>query len=350
MSGPTNSGAVAIIIPAYKPSPGLVQIVQDVAASGVGPVIVVDDGGGEAFARVFQQVKEVPGVSVVANAVNLGKGAALKNGINYALTHFGELVGVVTADADGQHKTADILKVANALTSGKGYGLVLGYREFGKEIPLRSRVGNNISRVVYRLLLGLNLRDTQTGLRGLSRAFAERSLAIRSNRYEFETEQLALVPAAGVMVGEIPIETIYEDDNASSHFDPLFDSFRIYFVVLRYAFSSAVTALVDLAVFVAVVGLMPNLIAATLASRAVALIVQFLFLRSFVFHTKAGLGRFILFVGYVALTGLASGALQEQLGGWSGVNVVAGKLLVETAIFVFNFLFLRTILFARREV
>lgn len=338
---------IAVLIPAYKPSGRLVQIIRELTDRHAGPVIVVDDGSGHECAPVFHALCGLERVTVLENAVNLGKGAALKLGINYALVHFPGLSGVVTADADGQHAIDDILAVAAELAS-KPAALVMGSRTFAEGTPLRSRVGNNVSRVVYRGLLGLKLRDTQTGLRGLPLELCKAALAIRSNRYEFETEMLSVASSLGLQISEVSIQTIYEDNNSSSHFDPFFDSLRIYFVVLRYGLASIATSLVDLAIFVLLSPILPNIIIANLASRGCALFVQFWLLKGFVFHSKASLLRFLAFVAYVTATGFVSGALQVALADFSGLPTVACKIIVEVLIFIFNFLFLRDILFRRK--
>lgn len=343
----TESGQIYILIPAYQPSAGFPDLVKRIRTESKLPVVVVDDGGGVGYREIFDKLAAEDGVDVIRNAVNLGKGAALKNGINYILTRHPEAVGIVTADADGQHAIKDIIAVADELRANPA-ALVMGCRTFGSTTPLRSRFGNGVSRVLYRFLLGVKVSDTQTGLRGLSRAIAEASLAIKSNRYEFESEQLTLPGTIGTAIREAPIETIYEENNASSHFDPLRDSARIYFVVLRYASASIMTALIDLIVFMMLISLSVGVVPANLGSRAVALCFQFLMLRSFVFKTGGGLAKFALFVGYVGLTGLASGILQEALTDFTGAPVIVSKLLVDTAIFIFNFLFLRDIMFAKK--
>jgi glycosyltransferase involved in cell wall biosynthesis len=339
---------IPVLIPAYKPTRRLLLIVQQIVATELGPVIVVDDGSGEAFRQIFDELRNMPRVLVLANAVNLGKGAALKHGLNHILVTQPKVVGIVTADADGQHDVADIMKVGNELCLHPGY-LILGARKFGKGTPFRSKLGNSVSRVLYRLLLGLKLRDTQTGLRGLPVSLCKASLAIRSNRYDFETEQLSVSVSLGLPVKEMPIRTIYEQNNASSHFNPLFDSARIYFVLLRYGMSSMATALIDFAAFLILVPFFPNIVLANLASRAFALGVQFILLRDFVFHVRAGVIRFLLFVTYVATTGVASGALQTVLDEHTNIGALLSKMIIETGIFIFNFLFMRDVLFAGRR-
>lgn len=341
-----STARIAILIPAYKPSAKLIDLVKSLRDRHDGEIVVVDDGGGLEFAGIFSALSLVPNVYVVANAVNLGKGAALKNGINHLLVRSTHLAGIVTADADGQHTVTDILAVAHEL-SKKPTHLVLGARTFGVGTPTRSLIGNNISRVMYRGLLGLKLKDTQTGLRGLPIALCQASLSIRSNRYEFETEMLSVTSSLGLEISEVPIETIYEENNASSHFDPLFDSARIYFVVLRYGFSSLATAIVDFVAFIILLPLLPSLVTTNLVSRGFALGVQFLLLRGFVFRTGGGLGKLTIFILYVALTGIASGVLQSALHDVTGMNPLIAKIVIEAVIFTFNFLFMRDILFRK---
>ncbi|UYO38425.1 bifunctional glycosyltransferase family 2/GtrA family protein [Rhodopseudomonas palustris] len=340
--------SVIILIPAYKPTKQLPGFVRSLTSQVDCPVVVVDDGCGLEYRDLFAELAAIDRIQVIRNAANLGKGAALKNGLNYILVNHPNCVGVVTADADGQHAISDIAAVCQKLHDNPN-ALIMGCRTFGSSTPLRSRFGNAVSRVLYRYLLGVKLSDTQTGLRGLPRKLALASLNIRSNRYEFESEQLTLPSSLAVPIQEIPIQTIYEDNNASSHFDPLMDSARIYFVVLRYGAASIVTALIDLMVFLSLVSISIDIIPANLGSRAVALCFQFLMLRSVVFKTGGGLLKFGLFVGYVAFTGLVSGVLQEALTEFAKVPVVASKVLIDTTIFIFNFLFLRDIMFASKK-
>ncbi len=95
-----------------------------------------------------------------------GEGAALKTGLNYALVKCRNLRGVVTADGDGQHHPDDIVHVAESLAP-EGNALVLGVRGFSGRVPLRSRLGNDITRGLMHALVGQKLADTQTGLRGI---------------------------------------------------------------------------------------------------------------------------------------------------------------------------------------
>src|SRR5262249_16001168 len=163
------------------------------------------------------------------HAVNLGKGQALKTAFNhYLLRCPQDSVGVVTADADGQHLPADVLRVAETLERGPAT-LVLGSRGFEGAVPARSRVRNVPTRLILRWLIGRSVRDTQTGLRGIPRRFLPELLAMEAGRYEFELDMLIRATEERIPIAEIPIETVYGGP-AQSHFNPLRDSLRIYFV------------------------------------------------------------------------------------------------------------------------
>ena len=223
-----------IVIPVYQPTAGLNSVVADLVSRDY-RIVVVDDGSTtESSAAVFSQLVDNPNVTLLRHAVNLGKGAALRTGINHALTTRPEAAGMVTADADGQHLAADILKVAAELQRTPNE-LILGVRTFTREVPLRSRFGNLLTRTLVRTLVGRKMSDTQTGLRGIPRVLALDLLRLSASGYEFELDMLVLGKHLSVPVKEVPISTVYLDGNASSHFNPVRDSMKIYFVLFRFA-------------------------------------------------------------------------------------------------------------------
>ena len=138
---------VAVVIPAYRPGAPLVSLVDALLAGGAGNVVVVDDGSGVEFAELFEGVGRRDGVHVLHHAVNLGKGAALKSGLNYALAEIPGLLGVVSADADGQHHSDDILRIRGLLREHPER-LILGVRQWEERVPWKSRVGNLVTRHV----------------------------------------------------------------------------------------------------------------------------------------------------------------------------------------------------------
>jgi len=321
----------AFVIPAYNPDEHLISVINSIEAESDNIIFVIDDGSKENTQYIFQKIEneyDSKRVIVLKHAINLGKGAALKTVFNHILVEYPDIEGVVTLDSDGQHSTADCLRILEVLDKDKG-SFVLGYRTFSKDIPLKSYIGNNISKFIYKIILGRNFKDTQTGLRGVSRDFMKICLTINSNRFEFETEQLAMAVNQHIKIVEIPIETIYIKNNKASSFRPLVDSFRIYFVLFRYGLSSIITAVVDFMVFVISLSLGADIFIANMLARTVSIGVQFTLLDKFVFYTKAKIINFILFALYVYAMGIVSSLAQISAVESMHMPVLAAKIIVE---------------------
>jgi putative flippase GtrA len=339
---------IPVLIPAYKPPDLLVALVKDLLGAGCPEVIVVDDGGGPAYEPVFAALRGTPRVTVLTHPINLGKGAALKSGLSHALMQ-PNLVGVVTVDADGQHRLTDIVHVAHRLAE-RSNALVLGARAFGAGTPWRSRFGNTLTRHLFAALVGQRISDTQTGLRGIPRSLIPALLQVAANRYEFELEMLLRCRAARTPIVEQPIETVYIDDNRGSHFNPLFDSLRIYFVLLRFVFSALLAVAVDFVVFWAVLQAGAELATAMVAARTVGAVVNFSVNRSFVFLQRNRIFFTVAkYFALVAVFGLISYAMIDLLADQLGMPVILAKVLSEGILFIFSFVTQRQIVFARDE-
>src|SRR5690554_6415937 len=159
-----------IVIPAYNPDQRLVKLVADLQVQRAlfEAIIIVNDGS--ANTEVFGTLPPAENLRVLNHPENHGKGAALKSGFRWVLEHKPKALGVVTADADGQHLPNDILNVLSAFKNAPK-ALWLGSRNFNqKGIPFRSRLGNTFARYTFQLGLRIKVPDTQTGLRGIPRA------------------------------------------------------------------------------------------------------------------------------------------------------------------------------------
>jgi len=281
--------------------------------------------------------------------VNLGKGTALKTGVNYVMLHFPDAHGAVTADADGQHRPEDILRVRAKLASTPD-SLVMGVRQFTGNVPLRSRIGNNLTRVLTRLLIGHRLADTQTGLRGIPAGLLPHLLRMRSSGYEFELDMLIACKQQNVPIVQEPIHTVYIEGNMSSHFQPILDSMRIYFLLLRFSAVSLLTAVLDNIVFALALGATGSIGYSQIAGRLLAMTFNYFGARTMVFHSRQG--HTVVLPKYVALVivnGLFSYALIRWLHGNLGVKPIAAKLLAEGLLFIFNFAIQRDFVFKRRS-
>jgi glycosyltransferase involved in cell wall biosynthesis len=222
-----------IIIPAYKPDTALLKLVKDLTLAQCS-LIVVNDGSGTAFLSIFDALAQSDQVTVLHHENNQGKGQALKTAFAHFLAHCPDTsMGVVTADADGQHLPEDIIGVCQQLQNDP-QALWLGSRSFEKNVPWRSRFGNLLTRSIFKMLVGQSLQDTQTGLRGIPRAFLHTLLKRPSAGYDFELDMLLCSFAQKYPIKQHGIQTVYKEANKSSHFNPLVDSFKIYWVMLRY--------------------------------------------------------------------------------------------------------------------
>lgn len=141
-------------------------------------------------------------------------------------------------DADGQHLPEDMEKLVMKANNRQNT-MVLGVRKIGADMPLKSRLGNAITREVFHLLSGVKVSDTQTGLRVFPREMIDALLQVCGTRYEYETNVLFYCAKHDVPMLEVPIKTIYHDKaNSCSHFHVLRDSFRIYRDILQNNFES----------------------------------------------------------------------------------------------------------------
>ena len=217
---------IVICIPAYEPDDRLIDIAESLERSGFTRIVITDDGSGRAYTPVFVRAEEL-GCIIVRHEHNLGKGAALKTAIEKAARQFGTGIGIVTADADGQHLPQDIIRVCDALTGNPDH-LVLGVRDFDSgNVPARSAFGNRITSALFRLGTGVSCSDTQTGLRGIPPQLVPLAQRVKGDRFDSEMNFLAEAVRVAPLI-TIPIETVYEKGNAGSHFRPVRDSLLIY--------------------------------------------------------------------------------------------------------------------------
>jgi len=338
----------AALIPAYNPERNLVQIVTGLLQQGFRDIVVVNDGSDPACSALFGALKQIEGVRLLQHAVNLGKGAALKTGLNHIYCELPHIKGVVTLDADGQHLPADAARLAAELLLSPET-LLLGARSFSAGIPLRSRVGNLLTKRAFQALVGTKLTDTQTGLRGIPRDFVPILLKIPTNGYEFELDMLLACKYTQRLIKEIPISTIYLEGNSSSHFNPLLDSMKIYVVLFRFLFTSLITAAIDYTVFYTLYRSGSSLLLSQGAARACAMLFNYTAVKKIVFLSRRRhretLPRYILLV---LLSGTVSYFLITSLTSVVDVPVIAAKACAEGLIFLVNFAIQRDFIFSKK--
>ena len=337
---------VSVILPSLNPTEKFDRVVDGLIAAGFRDILIIDDGSREDRSPHFDRAAALPQCTVLTHPVNRGKGAALKTAFAWLGEHRPQSGGAVTIDGDGQHLAPDILRCAAAIQEGT---LVLGCRDFsGEEVPKKSRMGNRITSAVFRLLCGIRLSDTQTGLRGVPPSLFRAMTEIAGDRYDYETNMLLELNRQGVQLREVPIETVYEDGNSESHFRPFVDSVRIYRFILLYALSSLAGAAADLAVFYLLRRLLDGLpefwaVAwSTVGARAVSSFLNFNLNNRMVFHGKDA--YFKTLIRYYALCVplmLASAGLVYLFSHLAGTGAsfltTLLKLCVDTLLFFLSF-------------
>lgn len=374
-----NLNKLAVVIPAYKPEQALVGLTEELASKGFSEIIVVDDGSGEEFSAIFEQVKN-NGCTLLVHEQNKGKGRALKTAFEYVLKQDRHYEAVVTADADGQHLLKDIINVGEVTLDCKDT-LVLGGRVFKEKVPLRSRFGNSVTRAIFNFVSGQKVHDTQTGLRGIPVSSLEKMSQLKGERYEFEMNMLLEAKRSGLTIKEVEIETIYIDDNSSSHFNPLVDSWKIYkqiFMfsgatlyrhIIMFGGSSLIAFGIDYALFtllmifvpqlffglsnaqeliIPIVGIEiePVLLIAVVGARVVSSTVNFIINRNVVFAKKGGsLTRHLL--GYYLLVLIIMIANFCIISGFVsiGLSPYIAKIITEGILFLCSFFVQKRIIF-----
>lgn len=222
---------VAVIIPSYNPDEKLVNLVEELVDYGFENVVVVNDGSSSESLPYFEKVAEKKECKLLVHEVNKGKGRALKTAFSYC-KGMKECCGVITVDGDGQHLLKDIVTCVEAMHHDKEK-VVLGVRDFSaKHVPFRSKFGNEITKMIFRVLCGICISDTQTGLRGIPTQYLSQFISYQGERYEYETNMLLMMKKNKIAWTEVKISTVYLDNNATSHFNPIKDSWKIYKTIL----------------------------------------------------------------------------------------------------------------------
>ncbi len=282
-----------VIIPALNPGEKLLDITVSLQLAGIDKIIIVNDGSDPSCSEIFSHARST-GCDIIFHETNLGKGAALKSGIKEATRLYGDRINIITADADGQHKAEDVIKVKDALIFNTNK-LVLGIRDFTeKNVPLRSRFGNKCTSLFFKLSTGVKCPDTQTGLRGIPASLISLALDTEGNRYEYEMNFLNA--AAGIAsFSYVQIETVYENGNSASHFRPVRDSILIYGVFLRFMITSLSGFAVDYSLFYILLGFLRHvhvrhksrrIMIATIIARMISGVVNFALNKKYAFKSK----------------------------------------------------------------
>ena len=315
-------------------------------------IVVVNDGSRESYEDYFKKF-EKQGIVVLKHHINYGKGRALKTALNYILNEYKNIKAIITADSDGQHSPEDIGKVAN-VTKKHPESYILGSRNFKQDnVPFKSRYGNIITRNVFKIFVGLNITDTQTGLRGMSPEVAKQFLATSGERFEYETNTLIECKEKDIPIVEETIKTIYIDNNSESHFNPFKDSARIYKLFIKYIFSAVSSFVLDILLFALFMHILPDdigkkIIISTIIARVISSLYNYL-VNSKVVFKKSSNGAIYKYFALVIVQMFASGVIVDLLSkNVFSFNPTLIKVIVDSIIFIVNFFIQREWIFKKK--
>lgn len=325
-----------VLIPAYQPDARLPRLILELhRADPSTKIVVVDDGSGQEFSDIFE-ASATAGAHVISYENNRGKGYALREGFTWIRDVAGDSPEcVVTADADGQHTLNDIFRVGRTCTdTGKS---VLGVREFVGHVPARSRIGNTATSALFWLATGWKLKDTQTGLRAFPVALLPELLKVQGDRYEYELRVLLHLAKFRHPVTQIPIETIYEAGNPTSHFHPLQDSARIWAPLLKFAASSGVATIIDYVLVLVLNALTGALFFPVIAARLVSASVNFAMNRRVFEATGVPLRRSALRYAALAVAVVAGSYTMLAVLTGIGIPLWIAKIIADTTMYLVSY-------------
>ena len=340
---------IAILIPAYNPGEPLSDLVASLSEYGFRKIVIVDDGSKDS--SVFDKTSMRAPVHVLRHSQNLGKGAALKTGFSFISEKLSDgLKTIITVDADGQHLYSDVIRISENAREHSDK-LILGVRDFSESVPIKSALGNQLTKLVLRRAENISLSDTQTGLRAIPIGVAQESCGIPSNRYEFELESILLANRLGTEIKEVPITTVYIANNESSHFRPIVDSMRVYAVFARFLSVSLVSFIIDIAAFAACFAISSNVYTSTYLARSISATLNFLGNKYFVFKSQDRVRAIFEAAGYVTLVlimATLSAYFVNLVQSKTLLNIIAIKILVDASLFFISFFAQKYLLFFKK--
>ena len=327
------------LIPSYEPDDKLIGIVKELHKSNF-EIVVVNDGSGSKYNSIFEKCSKY--AKVINYDTNKGKGYALKTGFTYIKDNYQDRI-IVTMDSDGQHTVKDALKLCE-LASENDNTLVLGKRLRGEKTPLRSKIGNGITRFFFRLVTGCDIYDTQTGLRACSSNMIPFLLKVDGDRFDYEMNVLLDAYKNKIILKEENIDVIYENNNKGSHFKTIRDSYLIYKQLIHFLLSSMSSFILDYVIYV-LLSLNIGLVGANLIARLISANYNYFVNKSLVFHNKENLSKTIFKYYVLAIFVIIINTILLSLLVNIGLNKYVAKLIVEFVLFIVSFVIQKRYIF-----
>ena len=351
---------VTIIVPSLDPDEKLMKVIEGLEAEGFDDIIVVNDGSKPEKLKNFPDPEKHPSCTVLTHPVNRGKGAALKTAFAHFLETRKDRIGVITVDGDNQHLPGDVRACAEKMAETAS--LVLGVRNFSlPHVPRRSKFGNKMTSLVFRICCGMKISDTQTGLRAFPSEILSAMCEIPGDRFEYETNMLLALGEYGIKLSEQPIETVYIEENQTSHFRPIRDSIRVYSLILKFLVSSIAASIIDNVGFWLALTLLSMFIddlgakiIAFLIARAVSSSINFALNKKKVFKNSASVKSTVLryYALAIPIMAISIGAvclLDYSIGNSLPIITTLIKIAVDLVLFICSFRIQREWVFSKKQ-
>ena len=326
----TDLSKISVVLPSLDPDEKLIAVIDGLLEYGFTDIILVNDGSKQENLHYFTDLAaQHPQIHLLHHEVNKGKGAALKNAFRWFLANRPDGYGVVTVDGDNQHHPADTRACCEHML--KTGHTVLGCRDFSQaDVPARSSFGNKTTSAIFKIFVGMTISDTQTGLRAIPRPVLEELVDVYGDRFEYETNMLLAFKTKGIVFDEVKIRTVYIEENKSSHFRVIHDSWRIYKLILAHFFRYTASSIASFVIDSSMVFLLTKVLGSflvdpllsgisTVGARVVSSLINFFMNKKLVFQSKVSTGKamlryYALAVPQLIVQWLANQGLYNLLG------------------------------------
>lgn len=336
---------VIALIPAYDPGEIIIDVVK-ATRDQVDQVILVNDGSDEKNTTILRSLNDqFENIVLVEHAINHGKGHAIMTGFSTAMQL--ECDAIVMLDSDGQHDPLEISQFIGYARKNNSH-FIMGVRSEISKMPLRSKFGNMSMSAVFRVFYGQSIRDTQSGFRFLSAAFAKQILKnVKAGRYETEMKMLTFAAKNNIRIDQVPIKTIYIDENRNSKFRPVNDSLRVLGSLFAYAGVGFASFLLDYGVYLLITYILSgSFLTAHAVSRSISGIFNYYANKRYVFNHSgkfAGtVGKYLLAVVFSLFL---SASILYFLVDYAHINRALAKPIAEFSTFFINFFVLGRFVF-----
>lgn len=329
----------AVIISLYYENRATIKLCNELYQLGADNIVVVNDGC--KLSDGFTTELTSMGCHIVNLQINNGKGASIRSGIRFAHDNLYNIKGYITVDADGQHKAEDVMKIGRAMDLRPNC-LVLGKRDLKKsKAPVKTKFGNKISALYFKVITGVGCKDTQTGLRGIPASLYELAIDTKGERFDYEMNFLTRCADRKVPFYNLNIIADYSNIE-KSNYRIIKDTYLIYRTPLKFATASVGCTAIDLILFTLFTYLLPssfvwNVALATVLARFVSGIINFLINRKMIFKNDANARRQLIRYIVLFVCIMCASTVIVSLLSFLPVQVTVIKAVVDLMLWTVNY-------------